>query len=519
MPRDYDYQAPLSPNGERSDDNSFGNEREFRPNANPFSPRNSRSGYGSTPFQSPFVNAQQRSTPSPDNDARDFVPTIVNNRLNASSRRPLISSADDDDFGGSGGFSQGGNFGAGAAPGQAGGYDAGGGYGPGGNFGAGPAPGQAGGYNAGGGYSEEDAFIDEQPYIPDSGNPDSAGENETWSDEFNDFERISQQQGLFNGRRSVSDIFDYDQLQRYDRNKFSELHYLLQQKLSRNPRDLNTLIGMALCSLAIGEPAKSAEYFAKATEVDEAVRPSKYLHEVPSSDPDDWLDMAEELGHFGILDGSMELCSSIVDSNKFSDRVRRQALKVREAIQQDYFAARDRIMIGSNQQNKKDNFQAASWINNIVFIIAPLMLAILLGCLVFYSINVNNGKTALGHAIYRLEYLKKGNYEVERMGKCDYDLSNASEYFRKAKKFNPFTKEIYFYELQIALLTKELGRVRSSNENEKWDKMHWQTVKENCNEAQKAYDDLGLSTEKDLELKNEWQNFVIEAKKEENAPI
>ena len=49
--------------------------------------------------------------------------------------------------------------------------------------------------------------------------------------------------------------------------------------------------------------------------------------------------------------------------------------------------------------------------------------------------------------------------------------------------------------------------------------MHWQTVKENCNEAQKAYDDLGLSTEKDLELKNEWQNFVIEAKKEENAPI
>ncbi|MDO5295975.1 MAG: hypothetical protein Q4F00_04905, partial [bacterium] len=373
-------------------------------------------------------------------------------------------------------------------------------------------------FNQGGNFGQEDDYNEDQTYIPENDNIEETGQDGTWSSEFDDFSRISQQQSPFS-RRNVTDIFDYDQLQLYDRNKFSELHFELQQKLSRNPRDLNTLIGMALCSLALGEPAKSAEYFAKATEVDEAVRPSKYLHEVPSSDPDDWLDMAEELGHFGILDGSMELCSSIVDSNKFTDQVRRQALKVREAIQQDYFAARDRIMIGSNQKNKKDEMRTARWVNNLVFIVAPLVLAVILGSLVFYSINLNNGKTSLGHAVYRLEYLKHGNLEVERMGKCDYDLIKASEYFRKAKKFNPFTKEVYFYELQIALLTKELGRVRSANENDKWSKARWQEVKSYCEEAQKNYDDLRLSTEKDLELKNEWQNFVIEAKKPENAPL
>ncbi|MDO5297617.1 MAG: hypothetical protein Q4F00_13500, partial [bacterium] len=113
MPREYDYQAPPTPNGERSSDNSFGSERGFTPNANPFSPRNSRSGYGGAQYQSPFVNAQQRSAPPPGQDARDFVPTIVNSNSAANRRRPLISSADEgfaegEDLGQGGNFNQGG---------------------------------------------------------------------------------------------------------------------------------------------------------------------------------------------------------------------------------------------------------------------------------------------------------------------------------------------------------------------------------------------------------------------------
>ncbi|MBQ7568771.1 hypothetical protein IJT17_08205 [bacterium] len=342
---------------------------------------------------------------------------------------------------------------------------------------------------------------------------------DNWSSEFDDFSRISQQQPMFNGRRNVADVFDRDQLKLYDQSKFSELHYMLQTKLSRHPKDKNTLLGIAICNLAIGEPKKSAEYFAKATDVDEAVRPSRFLNEIPTSDPDDWLDMAEELGHFGMIDGSMELCSSIVDSNQFSDRVRRQALKVREAIQQDYYAARERIIIGSNTNKNKEGLQSGRLFNNLALIIAPLMLAILMGSLFFYSINLNNGKQSLGSAIYRLEHLKRGDTAIERMGSCDNDLSDAADYLSKAKKFNPFSKEVYFLDLQRTLLTKELGRVRSRNEATRWDSERWQEVKDSCANAQTAYDNLGLSTEKDLEFKNEWQEFVIASKKEENSSI
>ena len=61
--------------------------------------------------------------------------------------------------------------------------------------------------------------------------------------------------------------------------------------------------------------------------------------------------------------------------------------------------------------------------------------------------------------------------------------------------------------------------MRSNDEGAKWDKARWQEAKNFYDEAKKDYDDLHLSTEKDLKLKNEWQNFVKEAKKEENAPL
>lgn len=464
MPRDYDNQASPSFNGGRSAGDMYSNDPgNSGINGNPFGPKRSQNGYGGgINSQSPFINAQQRSAPQPSQNGQDFVPTIINTPAAGNRRAPVIAPAEN-------------------------------------NY-------------QDNGYQEDEEFYDS----PDN-NPD-VQEQGTWSSEFNDFARISQQ-GAFNGRRNIADIFDSEQLQLYDRNKFSELHYLLQTKLSRHHRDLNTLIGMGLCSLSIGEPLKSAEYFAKATEIDETFRPSKYLNEVPAGDPDDWLDMAEELGHYGILDGALELCSSIVDSNKFSDRVRRQAMKVREAIQQDYFAARERIIIGSNKKNQKDEMRAARWLSTFTFIVAPLILAAILGSAVFYTINMNNGKMYLSHAVYRLDRLKKGNPNVERMTKCDYDLDDAVTYFRKAKKFNPFTKEAYFYTLQTAQLTKELGRVRSNDEGAKWDKARWQEAKNFYDEAKKDYDDLHLSTEKDLKLKNEWQNFVKEAKKEENAPL
>ena len=314
-------------------------------------------------------------------------------------------------------------------------------------------------------------------------------------------------------------MFTEEQLQQYDRQQFSELHYVLQTKLKRSPKDLRTLLGIALCNLAIGEPQKSAEYFAKATDVDEAVRPSKYLNEVPTCDPDDWLDMAEELGHFGILDGSMELCSSIVESNQFSDRVRRQAMKVREVIQQDYFAARERIIIGNNVGDKKNSLGHERLFSALTFIVLPLLLAATMGGWLFYSINMNNGMVSLSHAIYRMEHLKRGDTAVERMGSCDNDLADADSYFHTAMRFNPFTKKAYFYAMQTALMTRELGKIRSHEDSTRWSSDRWQEVKANYAEAKEAYDALQLSTEKDLDFKKEWQDFAAQAKKEENSAI
>lgn len=348
--------------------------------------------------------------------------------------------------------------------------------------------------------------------IPSPASP----EPQTWSQEFADFSRISQQSSLAS-RQAILEIYDREQLQLYDNQQFAELHLLLQTELKRNPNSTKALIGVALCYLSLGEPQKSAEYFSKAIDIDESIRPAKYLLETPQVDPDDWLDMAEELGHCGILEGSMEVCSNIVDSNQFSDKVRRQAQKVREAIRQDYFAARERIIIG-NAPKSKEKFGSHHLINSVAFVLVPLALAIILGCVMFYAFDMSNGKTELGRAIYRLERLKRGDTAVERMGTCDRALSDALECFNNAATVNPFSKEACFYKLQTTLLLKELGRTRVDT-NEQWDAEHWQAVKSDCLDAEAEYEKLSLSIEKDQALKQEWKEFYDAAKSEEGAPL
>ncbi len=391
-----------------------------------------------------------------------------------------------------------------------GGYDNNGGYGNNGGFGNNGGYENNGGYGNNGDYGNNGGYENNGDYDNDRSSGEQSGN--TWYSEFDGFSRISQHQPVLNTRREITKVLTPEQLQLFDRSQYSELHYNLQNLAKRDPKNINALIGIALCDMAIGEPLKAAEVFAKACDLDESFFPSKFLNDVPTCDPDDWLDMAEELGHYGIIEGSTDVCNSIINSKQFSDRARRQAIKVRDAIQQDYYAARERIIIGNNPGNKKDQFKTGRLTTTFTMVIVPLLLAAVLASWMFYSIQISNGVQCLSRGIYRLERLKKGDTGIERMGKVDHDFEDADDYFNKAIRFNPFTKEAYFYKMQTALLLRDVGRIRSKYENEKWDAARWKEVKNRVNDTQNAYEALELSTDKDLQFKSKWKDFYKESK-------
>ena len=344
-----------------------------------------------------------------------------------------------------------------------------------------------------------------------SDNDDLAEESQgTWSSEFDDFSRITQKQSINANERELAKVFSAEQLSMYDRNQFSELHFNLQAALKRDPQNMNVLIGIAVCDLAISEPQKAAEIFAKVADIDDNYRPSILLTEL-AADPDDLLDMAEEMGHCGIVDVAVDFCNKIVDSNEFSDNVRRQAMKMREAIKQDFFAARERIAIGTNPKKEK-NWRNAKLTSAFTFIFLPLLLAVCLAGFLFYTIQMDNGKKFLSVGIYRVEHLKRGDTAVERMGAADSKIYDAIESFENAKSFNPFTKEAYFYEMQAYNLLRDLGHVRAKDPDTKWDADQWSSVKDGCQTSTEAYNNLGLSTDKDLAFKEEWQEFYKTSK-------
>ena len=104
-----------------------------------------------------------------------------------------------------------------------------------------------------------------------------------------------------NKPRRIASIFTEEQMELFDSEKFSELHFDLQNSLKRFPNNIDAYYGLGLCAMAVGEPERAATHFLKALALDESIDPGSVIEEITTSDPEDWLLAAEELGHSGFF--------------------------------------------------------------------------------------------------------------------------------------------------------------------------------------------------------------------------
>lgn len=314
--------------------------------------------------------------------------------------------------------------------------------------------------------------------------------------------------------RAIAQIFTPEQLDLFDRERFSELHFDINNSLRRFPDNTDALVGLGICAMAVGEPERAATHFLKALKVDDTIRLGEVVTEVPTSDPEDWLMMAEELGHSGYPEVAIDICMRIVTSGQFSTEVRQLAAKTKETVEQDYNEARARIATGNAPKDQGDGaafYRIGSW---FALVFLPLLVAGIFGCLSYSSYQFNEGMGLLRLGIYRVELVKKGNLTQEQRGPTEPILYAAASKFQKAFTFNPFAWDCFYYEEKTYAVLLNLGRIRIGGKKPigvPWKPAQFKTVKENRQQAADKLKERQVDPEKIAAEDEKWKSFYKDA--------
>ena len=325
------------------------------------------------------------------------------------------------------------------------------------------------------------------------------------------------------GPRKIANVFTEEQLELFDKEKFSELHFDIQNSLKRFPNNIDAHYGLGLCSMAVGEPERAAVHLGKALDLDDSIRPGEMIQEIPTSDPEDWLLMAEELGHSGFLDAAVDICTRILGSDRFAPKIRALASKTKETVEQDFYAARERIVSGNAPKDKGDStatYKAASVISLVVI---PLIIIMIAGCWTYSSFQFSAGQSQLRIGIYRYERMRVGDKTQDKNGPVENYFYNANKYFEKAYRTNPFSFEtLYYQEKNYAVLYK-LGEFRNRDiynlDQYSWKPGRFKEVNSSREEIVAKIKEKNVSVERMNKEKKLWQEFYQMAKKDPGTAV
>ncbi|MGM9998234.1 MAG: hypothetical protein ACI38Q_02380 [Candidatus Bruticola sp.] len=316
--------------------------------------------------------------------------------------------------------------------------------------------------------------------------------------------------------RKIADIFTEEQLELFDKGKFSELHFDIQNSLKRFPNNIDAHYGLGLCSMAIGEPERAAVHLAKALELDDSIRPGEVIHEITNSDPEDWLLMAEEIGHSGFLEAASDICTKILSSNRYEAKIRALASKTKETIEQDFYAARERIVSGNAPKDKGDSTAKYKVASVFTLVVLPLLIATILGFWTYSSFKFNQGQNYLRAGIYRYERLRKGDKAQDKNRPVESYFYDAAQCFEKAHKLNPFSFEaLYYLEKNYAVLYK-VGEYRNRDiynlDEYSWKPGRFKEVESSRRDVLSKIKSKNVSVERMNNEKKLWQDFYQQAK-------
>ncbi|MGM9992369.1 MAG: hypothetical protein ACI376_05925 [Candidatus Bruticola sp.] len=323
--------------------------------------------------------------------------------------------------------------------------------------------------------------------------------------------------------RKIANIFTEEQLELFDKGKFSELHFDIQNSLKRFPNNIDAHYGLGLCSMAIGEPERAAVHFSKALELDDSIRPGEVIHEITSSDPEDWLLMAEEIGHSGFLEAASDICTKIMASNRYEAKIRALASKTKETIEQDFYAARERIVSGNAPKDKGDSTATYKAASIFALVIGPLIIAVALGFWTYSSFKFNQGQSYLRAGIYRYERLRKGDKAQDKNRPVESYFYDAAQCFEKANKLNPFSFEtLYYMEKNYAVLYK-VGEYRNRDiynlDEYAWKPGRFKEVERSRQDIVAKIKSKNVSVERMNNEKKLWQDFYQQAKTDPGTAV
>ena len=325
------------------------------------------------------------------------------------------------------------------------------------------------------------------------------------------------------GPRKIANVFTEEQLELFDKEKFSELHFDIQNSLKRFSNNIDAHYGLGLCSMAVGEPERAAVHLSKALDLDDSIRPGDMIQEIPTSDPEDWLLMAEELGHSGFLDAAVGICTKILASDRYAPKVRALASKTKETIEQDFYAARERIVSGNAPKDKADSTTAYKAASIVALVIIPLLLVAVLGCWTYSEFQFSSGQTQLRVGIYRYERMRAGDKSQDKSGPVENNFYNAVKYFEKACKMNPFSFEALYYQERTYAVLYKLGEFRNRDiynlDQYSWKQGRFKEVESSRQEVVSKIKSKNVSVERMNDEKKSWQEFYQQAIKDPGTAV
>ena len=325
------------------------------------------------------------------------------------------------------------------------------------------------------------------------------------------------------GPRKIANVFTEEQLELFDKEKFSELHFDIQNSLKRFPNNIDAHYGLGLCSMAVGEPERAAVHLSKALSLDDSIRPGEMIREIPTSDPEDWLLMAEELGHSGFLEAAVDICTKVLSSDRYEPKIRALASKTKETIEQDFYAARERIVSGNAPKDKGDSTAAYKAASVISLVVIPLIIIMIVGCWTYSSFQFSAGQNQLRIGIYRYERMRVGDKTQDKNGPVENYFYNANKYFEKAYRTNPFSFEILYYQEKNYAVLYKLGEFRNRDiynlDQYSWKQGRFKEVNSSREEIVAKIKEKHVSVERMNKEKKLWQEFYQSAKTSPGATV
>ena len=304
---------------------------------------------------------------------------------------------------------------------------------------------------------------------------------------------------------AIEEIFTDEQLVLFRRKNFSELHFDLQNSLRRFPNNVNAQYGLFICAMSINEAERAATYASKALELDETLKPGELINEIPTGDPEDWLTVAEEIGHSGYFEAAVDICDRIAASNQFESKIRALAAKTKEAVKQDFFTARERIATGNGPKQEKDVTGKIRFASVFTFVITPILIFMIAGCWFYSEFKYTEGQNNLRAGIYRYERIKNGDQSQDKNGPSERYFYKAADCFQKSRTFNPFNSNALFLQVRTYEVLLNLGNYRNRDiynlDEHSWTDEQFKTVrsaKKECAEkfSAKQFDKKTLDKKK-----------------------